>query len=94
MLQPTIDEMARRGTPFSGLLYVGLALTSGGVARSSSMHGSAIPRPSPCGPPSNAPRRTPLRRRYRGSCSHPQLDLERVQRWPSSSLGLGLRVRV
>lgn len=25
--QPTIDEMARRGTPFSGLLYVGLALT-------------------------------------------------------------------
>jgi phosphoribosylamine---glycine ligase len=31
VLQPTIDEMARRGTPFSGLLYVGLALTSGGV---------------------------------------------------------------
>ncbi len=31
MLQPTIDEMARRGTPFSGLLYAGLALTSAGV---------------------------------------------------------------
>jgi phosphoribosylamine---glycine ligase len=31
VLQPTIDEMVRRGTPFSGLLYVGLALTSGGV---------------------------------------------------------------
>ena len=31
VLQPTVDEMARRGTPFSGLLYVGLALTSGGV---------------------------------------------------------------
>jgi phosphoribosylamine--glycine ligase len=31
VLQPTIDEMARRGTPFSGLLYVGLALTSGGI---------------------------------------------------------------
>ena len=29
--QPTIDEMARRGTPFSGLLYVGLALTSEGT---------------------------------------------------------------
>ena len=29
--QPTIDEMARRGTPFSGLLYVGLALTSRGT---------------------------------------------------------------
>ena len=31
VLQPTIDEMARRGIPFSGLLYAGLALTSGGV---------------------------------------------------------------
>ena len=29
--QPTVDEMARRGTPFAGLLYVGLALTSRGV---------------------------------------------------------------
>jgi phosphoribosylamine--glycine ligase len=28
--QPTVDEMAARGTPFSGLLYVGLAITSGG----------------------------------------------------------------
>jgi phosphoribosylamine--glycine ligase len=28
--QPTIDEMARRGTPFAGLLYVGLAITSAG----------------------------------------------------------------
>lgn len=31
VLQPTIDEMARRGTPFSGLLYAGLALTPAGV---------------------------------------------------------------
>jgi len=29
--QPTIDEMARRGTPFVGVLYCGLALTSRGV---------------------------------------------------------------
>lgn len=29
--QPTIDEMARRGTPFAGLLYIGLALTSRGT---------------------------------------------------------------
>jgi phosphoribosylamine--glycine ligase len=29
--QPTVDEMARRGTPFRGLLYVGLALTSRGL---------------------------------------------------------------
>ncbi len=29
--QPTVDEMARRGTPFAGLLYIGLALTSNGT---------------------------------------------------------------
>jgi phosphoribosylamine--glycine ligase len=29
--RPTIAEMARRGTPFSGLLYVGLAMTSRGL---------------------------------------------------------------
>jgi phosphoribosylamine--glycine ligase len=28
--QPTIEEMARRGTPFAGLLYVGLAVTAAG----------------------------------------------------------------
>jgi phosphoribosylamine--glycine ligase len=31
VLQPTVDEMARRGTPFTGLLYAGLALTSKGM---------------------------------------------------------------
>ena len=31
VLQPTVDEMARRGTPFGGLLYAGLALTAPGV---------------------------------------------------------------
>ncbi|MGA8255924.1 MAG: phosphoribosylamine--glycine ligase [Nocardioides sp.] len=31
VMQPTVDEMARRGTPFSGLLYAGLALTSRGT---------------------------------------------------------------
>lgn len=29
--QPTVDEMARRGTPFVGVLYCGLALTSQGT---------------------------------------------------------------
>ncbi len=29
--QPVVDEMARRGTPFRGLLYCGLALTSRGL---------------------------------------------------------------
>jgi len=28
--QPTVAELARRGTPFAGLLYVGLAMTSAG----------------------------------------------------------------
>jgi phosphoribosylamine--glycine ligase len=29
--QPVVDEMARRGTPFAGLLYCGLAITSRGM---------------------------------------------------------------
>ena len=28
--QPTVDEMSRRGSPFSGLLYIGLAMTAKG----------------------------------------------------------------
>jgi phosphoribosylamine--glycine ligase len=31
VIQPAIDEMARRGTPYRGLLYAGLALTARGV---------------------------------------------------------------
>ena len=31
VLQPTVDEMARRGASFAGLLYAGLALTTQGV---------------------------------------------------------------
>ncbi|MEU3612482.1 phosphoribosylamine--glycine ligase [Streptomyces sp. NPDC006872] len=31
VLQPTVDEMHRRGTPFSGLLYAGLAITRRGI---------------------------------------------------------------
>ena len=31
VVQPTVDEMAGRGTPFTGLLYAGLALTSRGL---------------------------------------------------------------
>jgi phosphoribosylamine--glycine ligase len=31
VLQPTVEEMARRGETFSGLLYAGLALTSRGL---------------------------------------------------------------
>ncbi len=31
VIQPTVDEMARRGTPFTGLLYAGLAITTKGI---------------------------------------------------------------
>jgi len=31
VLRPTVEEMAHRGTPFTGLLYAGLALTSRGL---------------------------------------------------------------
>ncbi|MFJ2216717.1 phosphoribosylamine--glycine ligase [Streptomyces sp. NPDC101062] len=31
VLQPTVDELRRRGTPFAGLLYAGLAITRRGV---------------------------------------------------------------
>ena len=31
VVRPTVEELARRGTPFSGLLYAGLALTSKGI---------------------------------------------------------------
>ncbi|PZF96998.1 phosphoribosylamine--glycine ligase [Micromonospora deserti] len=31
VVHPTLAEMRRRGTPFSGVLYVGLAITAGGV---------------------------------------------------------------
>ncbi|MEV7347073.1 phosphoribosylamine--glycine ligase [Streptomyces sp. NPDC093544] len=31
VLQPTVDELRRRGIPFSGLLYAGLAITGRGV---------------------------------------------------------------
>ena len=31
VIRPAIDELARRGTPYRGLLYAGLALTSKGV---------------------------------------------------------------
>ena len=31
MIQPALDELRRRGTPYRGLLYAGLCLTAGGV---------------------------------------------------------------
>ena len=42
---PVAAELVARGTPFSGLLYAGLALTRPGRRSSSSTAGSATPRP-------------------------------------------------
>ena len=33
VVQPAVDAMRRRGTPYQGLLYAGLCLTAAGVAR-------------------------------------------------------------
>ncbi|GAA3430648.1 hypothetical protein GCM10018954_002490 [Kutzneria kofuensis] len=48
VVQPVVDELASRGTPFSGLLYCGLALTSDGpqVIEFNCRFGD--PRPRPC----------------------------------------------
>ena len=64
MLRPTVAEMARRGTPFSGLLYAGLALTSAVFGWSSSMPGSAIPKLSHCWLVCDSSRWTSLRCGY------------------------------
>ena len=50
VIQPAVDEMRRRGTPYRGLLYVGLSLTRPGCGWSSSTRGSATPRPRSCSP--------------------------------------------
>ena len=47
--QPVVDELARRGTPFHGVLYAGLMLAPDGDVRcSSSTPASAIPRRRSC----------------------------------------------
>ena len=49
VIQPAVDELRRRGAPFVGLLYAGLALTSRGhFGWSSSTPGSATRRRSRC----------------------------------------------
>ena len=65
VLQPTVDEMARRGTPFSGLLYAGLALTRAGVRVVEFNARFGDPETQPCCRCSNAARRAAARRRHR-----------------------------
>ena len=61
VLQPTDRRDGARGTPFRGLLYAGLALTSRGLRVWSSTPASATRRPSRCWPSST-------RRSRRCSC--------------------------
>ena len=74
VLQPTVDEMARRGTPFSGLLYAGLALTSSGVR--------VVEFNARFGDPETQPLLARLVRRS-ADCSTPRLRmiLARIQIW-------------
>ena len=65
VLQPTVDELAQRGTPFTGLLYAGLALTSQRRA------GDRVQRPLRR-PRDPAAAGAPRRRRCRRSCSAPR----------------------
>ncbi len=48
VVYPTLARMRELGTPFSGLLYVGTALTSKGRASSGSTPGSVTRRPRSC----------------------------------------------
>ena len=57
--QPVVDELARRGTPFHGVLYAGLMLTDSGAAGARVQH--ALRRPRDPGRPA-APARRPARR--------------------------------
>ena len=58
VVDPTLARMCQLGTPFAGVLYVGLALTGRGCGWWSSTCDSAIRRPRPC---SNCSRRRSAR---------------------------------
>ena len=63
VLQPTVDELARRGTPFVGLLYAGLALTGRGRARGRVQRPVRRPGdPAAAGPADHAAGRGAVRR--------------------------------
>ena len=76
VLQPTVDELARRGTPFVGLLYAGLALTSRGRP------GDRVQRPvrrpgdpAAAGAAGDPARRAAVRRGDRRVSAEPELAL-------------------
>ncbi|EUA23529.1 phosphoribosylglycinamide synthetase, ATP-grasp domain protein [Mycobacterium xenopi 4042] len=48
IVEPVAAELVRRGNPFSGLLYTGLAITAKGRRWSNSTAASVIPKPSRC----------------------------------------------
>ncbi len=63
VITPAVDELSRRGTPFVGLLYAGLALTSRGPSRGRVQRAVRRPRnPSPARAARVATRSGPQRR--------------------------------
>ena len=50
IVEPVAAELVQRGSPFSGLLYVGLAVTAKAPRWSNSIAASVIPRRRPCWP--------------------------------------------
>ena len=78
--EPTVAELARRGTPFAGLLYVGLAMTSGGprVVEFNARFGDPGD-PGRAGAARLVARRAAARGRDRTLAAHPPL------RWPTGA---------
>ena len=68
VIQPALDEMGRRGTPYRGLLYAGLALTAKGV--------KVIELDALLGDPELRLCSTAWRLRLRGCCMPPLLEQE------------------
>ena len=80
VLQPTVDEMARRGTPFTGLLYAGPGTDLARGARDRVQRPLGRPRdPAAARPPRVAALAAPARRRDR----HPR---------PGAAAGLARRL--
>ena len=81
VLEPTVAEMARRGVPFTGLLYAGLALTSARAA------GGRVQRPlrRPGDPAAAGPAARP---RWAGCCTR-----RRPGGWPTSPSWCGRTTR-
>ena len=91
---PVLEELAKRGRPFVGLLYAGLMLTEDGPERSSSTAASAIRRPRRscrCSKATCSPR---WRRPRGATLPAPQSKWPTARRRLSSSLPRGTRMHL